>query len=73
MIKDGGEHYKMNDEMGISNSKAIENAHLKKALGWYIYRWQMGGHQWMLRVLDVILEDVRGAKKYIRDIGDTKF
>jgi hypothetical protein len=43
MIKDGGEHYKMNDEMGISNSKAIENAHLKKALGWYIYRWQMGG------------------------------
>jgi hypothetical protein len=26
----------------------------------------------MLRVLDMILEDVRGAKKYVRDIGGTK-
>jgi len=26
----------------------------------------------MLRVLDMILEDVRGAKKYVRDIGGVK-
>jgi hypothetical protein len=26
----------------------------------------------MLKVLDMILEDVRGAKKYVRDIGSTK-
>ncbi len=35
----------------------------------YIYIYGNWGHQGMLRVLDMILEDVRGAKKYVRDIG----
>jgi hypothetical protein len=26
----------------------------------------------MLKVLDMILEDVKGARKYVRDIGGTK-
>jgi len=62
----------MNGETGISNTKAIENAHLKKALGWTIYIYDNWGHQGMLRVLDMILEDVRGSKKYVRNIGGTK-
>jgi len=69
----------MNGEMGISNSKAIEKCTLKKGIGLeyiyiyiYIYIYGNWGHQGMLKVLDMILEDVRGAKKYVRDIGSTK-